>query len=299
MKHLLLLACLTGTLSSIANAQEQNLAINDQPIDTHPWFKKEKEMKAADLSTDQMYRYTTKVDIPITAVGVGWTLYAFTQVYSKPESSLQQIEALDKNNLAGFDRWAAGMHDEKADEQSNLLFYGGIAFPFLLLADRQVRHDAPKVGLMYLETMAVTGLLYTSATYFVDRYRPETYDNSKPASDRLGGNYKNSFFAGHVAQVASFSFFTAKVYGDYHPNSPWKWVIYGGAALTTGTTIYLRHKAGKHFPSDLALGTAIGTLSGILIPHLHKNKNYQDRAWQFSPDARFGGTGIAATYRFR
>ena len=207
MKGQLLSAALTLSVLSLATAQEQPLALANPPSETAPWFKKDKDMNASELSTDQMYRYNPKVDIPITAVGVGWTLYAFTQVYSKPNSTVEEIKALDKNNLPGVDRWAAGMHSEKADEQSNILFYGGIAFPFLLLADKKVRHDAPKVGLMYLETMAVTGLLYTGATYFVDRYRPETYDESKLPQDRLGGNYKNSFFAGHVAQVASFSFF--------------------------------------------------------------------------------------------
>jgi membrane-associated phospholipid phosphatase len=243
--------------------------------------------------------YKPRVDIPLTAATVGWTLYAFSQVYSKPNSTAAQIEQLNKNNLAWFDRWAAGMSSKDADSKSNLLFYGGLSFPFFLLADRKVRADAPKVGLLYLETMAITGFLYTSATYWDDRYRPETYDQSIPVADRQGGNYKNAFFAGHVAQVASFSFFTAKIYDTYHPHSPWKWAFYGGAALTTGTTIYLRHRAGKHFPSDILLGTAVGTLSGILVPQLHKRKNAAGQGWQLSPETRFGTTGLCATYHIR
>lgn len=254
----------------------------------------------ADLYRDEpMYRYSPGYDIPLTAVAAGWTLFAFSRVYDKPSSSEADIRTLDKGHLPSFDQWAAGMSSTTADEQSNILFYGGIGFPFLLLLDKKLRHDAPKVGLLYLETMAVTGALYTSATYFVNRYRPETYDNSIPIADRTGGNYKNSFFAGHVAQVASFSFFTAKVFSDYHPHSPWRWVMYSGAALTTGTTIYLRHKAGKHFPSDLLLGTLVGAASGMLVPHLHQQGKHQDTAWHISPHAQPGGTGIAFSYQFR
>jgi membrane-associated phospholipid phosphatase len=49
-------------------------------------------------------------------------------------------------------------------------------------------------------------------------------------------------------------------------------VLWGVAATATGTTAYLRHRAGKHFPSDILVGTAVGVLSGVLVPHFHKVK---------------------------
>ena len=66
----------------------------------------------------------------------------------------------------------------------------------------------------------------------------------------------------------------------------------------TGATGYLRHRAGKHFPSDIILGTAVGALSGILVPQLHKTKNIKDRKVHIFP---FTGEshGIAAIYKFR
>jgi hypothetical protein len=246
-----------------------------------------------------MYKMNYKVDIPVIAAGTAWSLYAFGKIYSKDPSSLAEIQALNKNDINGFDRWAAGKSSDAADAASNYLFYGSIPAPFLLLADKQIRKDAPKVGMMYWEAMAITGLLYTGSTYFVDRYRPETYDLSIPAQDRTNGNYKNSFLAGHVALVATSTFFTAKVYSDYHPSSTLSWVIYGGAAAATGTTIYLRHIAGKHFPTDLIAGTAVGVLSGILVPHFHKNKVRGSQAFNITPYMQNEVYGLTLKYTMK
>jgi membrane-associated phospholipid phosphatase len=51
-----------------------------------------------------------------------------------------------------------------------------------------------------------------------------------------------------------------------------KWILYtiaGGATLATGI---LRIKAGQHFPTDVMTGIPIGVLSGLLVPHFHKNR---------------------------
>ncbi len=255
----------------------------------------------AEIPSDRVYQFNWKVDAPVTAVGALWSAYAFTKIYDKPSSSLAEIEALDKNDINGFDRWAAGMDDDNIDKSSDYLFYGVMPLPVVLFADKHIRKDAAKIGMLYLETFAITGALYTGSTYFTNRYRPETYNENKPAWDKLGGGYKNSFFAGHVAVVGTATFFTAKVFADYHPESKLKWVFYGAAAAATGTMVYMRHKAGKHFPSDLVVGTAVGVLSGILVPHFHKVNRGEDRAWRLSPsvDPYGGGYGLGFTYKFK
>jgi hypothetical protein len=246
---------------------------------------------------DEVYKLKPKVDIPITAVGAAWSLYAFSKIYSKDDSPIEDIRALDKNNINGFDRWAAGKSSDKADEQSNLLFYGCMPLPLVFLADNKVRQDFGKVSFLYLESMAITGLLYTGSVYFVDRYRPETYNTAILPEYRTSGNLRNAFFAGHVALVATSTFFMAQVYNDYHPNSNMRYVFYGAAGAATVTTAYLRHISGKHFPSDILIGTAVGTLSGIMVPRLHRNIKIGGNALRISPS--FGrGVGFAATYKF-
>ncbi len=245
------------------------------------------------------HKLNFKVDIPVTSVGVVWTVYAFQKIYEKPHSDTADILALNKNDLNKLDRWAAGMHDADAAKTSDYFFYGSMPLPLLLLLDKKIRHDAPRVGFMYLESMAITGLLYTGTDYFVDRYRPEAYNTEKSAGERTDGNYRNAFFAGHVALVGTSTFFMAKVYNDYHPHNNFKYVMWGGAILATGTTAYLRHKAGKHFPTDIAVGAAVGVLSGVLVPELHRNKKFRDSGIGFSPALIYNKPGLALNYRFK
>ena len=152
------------------------------------------------------------------------------------------------------------------------------------------------MALLYLESMSVTGLLYTGSVFINDRYRPYAYNPNVPMSKRVRGGAKNSFFAGHVALVGTSTFFMAKVYSDYHPESKMRWVFFGLAGLATGTTGYLRYKAGEHFVSDVIIGTMVGTLSGVLIPHWHKNKKANDR---LSLVPFYGREkGLSLVYRF-
>lgn len=247
----------------------------------------------------EVYKYNFPLEIPLTAVTGGFAGFAFTKIYDKPPSDLSTIQALDKKNINGFDRWAAGMNSESAEKTSDLLFYGSIPLPFTLLLDRKIRKDALKFSFLYLEAMSITGVLYTGTDLLVDRYRPETYAIEPDAETRRGGNYKNSFFAGHVALVGTTTFFMAKVYNDYHPNDPWRWAFWSGAAIATGATGYLRHRGGKHFPTDILVGALVGVGSGILVPQFHKPKPGKKYSLIFSPDVSpTGGTGLAMTYRF-
>jgi len=258
--------------------------------------------KESSEAKEQIYKLNWAVDAPITAVGSIWSGYAFTKIYGKDPIPEEKIAALDKNDINGFDRWAAGKRDEKVEDMSDYLFYGSMPLPALLFIDKKIRKDAAKVGFLYWESFAITGMLYTGSTYFTNRYRPETYDNSLSISERTNGNYKNSFFAGHVAVVANATFFMAKVYHDYHPESNFRYVLWGTAAVATGTMVYMRHVAGKHFPSDLIVGTAVGTLSGILVPHFHKLRKGKDQTWSIGPSINpydASGAGLSFTYRFK
>lgn len=223
----------------------------------------------------KVYRIKPAIDLPIIAASTAWSLYGFKEIYNKPSSSDAEILALNKANINGFDRWAAGKYSPAAEKASDVLFYGSMPLPLLLMLDKKIRQDAGNVLLVYWETMGVTGVFYTGSAYLTDRYRPFVYNTSVPMDERKSGNSKNSFLAGHPALVASSTFFIAKVYADYHPESKFRWVFYTAASGATLATAYLRHRAGKHFPSDLIAGTAMGTAAGILVPHFHKNKLFK------------------------
>jgi membrane-associated phospholipid phosphatase len=282
-------------LASLANGFAQNdtskkssdtLAVTAVPFDT--LLTKNSDTIAVIKTkpikgTGEIYKLNLAVDIPLTAITAGWSLYAFPIIYDKPGVSESELDNLNKNNINKFDRWAADVYHENAAKSSDAFFYAAMPLPLFLLIDREIRKDALKVGFLYLEAMSVTGLFYTGSAYLWDRFRPLAYNEKAPMADRVSGNARNSFLGGHPALVATSSFFVAKVYGDYHPHSKFKYVLYGAAAVATGGTAYLRHRGGKHFPTDLIVGTTLGTLSGIMVPELHKNKAYRNSKVRVMP----------------
>ena len=245
----------------------------------------------------KVYTIKPAIDIPLTVAGTAWSLFAFTKIYSKDTSSVAQILALDKNDIGAFNRKGVSHYSTRAFDASNMLFYGSMPLPLFLLLDKHIRKDAGRVAMMYMESISVTGMLYTGAVYFRDKYRPYAYNPEVDMSRRVRGGAKNSFFAGHVALVGTSTFFIAKVFSDYHPESKIKWVFYSLAGLATGATGYLRYAAGEHFPTDVLIGVGIGTLSGILIPHFHKNKQATEQRLSLHP--YYGHEkGIAAAWHF-
>ena len=255
-------------------------------------FKKRKK-------PDQVYHLNAPADITVTALATGWSLFAFSKIYSKDDITPEELAGIRRENVPGFDRWAIKPFNEKIDKDSYIPFYGAIPAPLLLLLDKRIRKDGWKVMFLYFETMAVTGLMYTGSMYLTNRYRPYVYDERSPLDKRVTGNSKNSFYAGHVHLVASSVFFMAKVWSDYHPESKAKWLWYTGATAVTGVTALMRHQAGMHFPSDLVLGAGLGALTGILVPALHKNKSIDDRM-TLTPYFGGGSTGgLTLTYKIK
>jgi membrane-associated phospholipid phosphatase len=242
----------------------------------------------------KVYKIKPAVDIPLTVAGVGWTLFGFSKIYGRDTSTTAQVMALNKNDIASINRSGASRYSVKAFDASNMFFYGSMPFPLVLMLDKHIRKDAPKIGLMYLQALAITGSLYSAAAYIHPKYRPYAYNPNVDIERRKRGGARNSFYAGHVAMVGTATFFTAKVFADYHPESKIKWVMYSIAGIATGTTAYLRYRAGEHFPTDVFIGTAMGTLSGILVPHFHKNKNPKEEGLGLGPS----DNGMSLVYRF-
>lgn len=255
------------------------------------------EPVAPKFPAGEVYKLKPAVDIPLTAVTAGWSLYAFTKIYSKDPSTPAQIQALNKNDLAPINRAGVDNYSLKAKSTSNYFFYGSMPLPVVLLLDKEIRQDAGKVGFLYLQAMSITGLLYTGSVYFKDKYRPYAYNPNVPMDIRLAGGAKNSFFAGHVALVGTSTFFIAKVYSDYHPGSKLNWLLYTAAGIATATTGYLRYKGGLHHLTDVFIGTAVGPLSGILVPQFHKVKNGKEPSLSLMP--YYGNEkGIAMVWKF-
>lgn len=251
-----------------------------QPADVHP----------------KLYTVKAKVEIPLVIAGGGVTLYNFSRISKKTSSDPAYIQTLSKNNVNWFDRWGVRRYNENNDNISYIPFFVSMPSPFILFAlDKKMRKDFFKLSFLYAEALTITGVLYSAGAGYTNRLRPMVYSSETPMEKRLASEQKKSFFAGHVALVATSTFFMARVIADYHPESHYKWLYYSIAGAATATTAYFRQAAGEHFPSDILLGAVVGTLSGLLTPSLHKNKLFNSQRLSILP---YGGinNGIAVLY---
>lgn len=228
---------------------------------------------------DSPYELNWAIDGPWLGAGLGLSAYGLTLIKDKDRLSQTDLANLDKNDIIGLDRWAAGNYDEDLDRLSYIPFYAAFASPFLLLLNENERNHAGQLAVIYLEALSTTGALYTLSAGLIDRSRPYVYNTSLPTEERTNNSAQRSFFGGHVAATGAATFFLAKVFHDFNPGHWARPYIWTAAALVPAWVGYMRIQSGHHFLSDTLIGYAVGMASGILIPELHKKR---DRAIKLS-----------------
>lgn len=224
-----------------------------------------------------VHRLRKAIDIPLTAAGVAGTLFGVYLRQNKEPSDSVTIVNLDPGKLPPIDRRVIYEDDYLAGKVSDYFLGAGFVIPWFLAFDDKVNDHLGTYSMLYLQTMALAGTEYWGTAGMIDKYRPYVYNPDVPLGKRISKHSKNSFFAGHVTITAAGSFFTAQVLNDLHPDSKYRAWGYVLASLVTATNGYLRYKGGFHFFSDIAVGTAAGAATGILVPVLHRRKSKDNR----------------------
>jgi membrane-associated phospholipid phosphatase len=124
--------------------------------------------------------------------------------------------------------------------------------------------------LVYSETMAENVFLNSIVKLAVRRPRPYSYQSRTPeqAEDDRSDAFV-SFYSGHASTA-----FTAAVAGSYlfaesAPSGASRNVLWATEFALAGATANLRVRAGKHYYSDVIVGSLVGSGLGIVTPLLH------------------------------
>ena len=255
--------------------------------------------QGGDSLDHKVYKVNLRFDIPFTAVATGTSLWGFATVNNKSPLDSLSIIALDANDINKFDRsatWQDAEFAPTARRLSDVTLVLSNMLPFMLMFDESIRQDWGDVLLLYLETQAIVGNLYSwGCVVHVDRIRPLVYNEDVPWEERSGTRTKNAFYSGHTSMSSSASFFAAKVYCDYHPElGNKKYLVYSLALVLPVTTGLLRYKGMKHFPTDVLTGLVVGASAGILVPHLHKRTRSNLTIVPFAGPVN----GLAMSYKF-
>jgi membrane-associated phospholipid phosphatase len=239
------------------------------------------------------YKLRLGVDLPIILAGSGLSYAGLQILRNKPHLDSAKVASLKQSDINRFDRGATRHYDHNASNLADFNLYASFASPTLLLINAPVRNEYLKVGALYLETMAVMGVAYTWVVGHTHRIRPYVYNPDVPFQKKLGRGTTNSLFAGHPASAAAATFFVAKVFADYNPDSKLKPFIWTAAIVPPAVVAYFRYRQGQHFPTDILVGIPLGAFIGIIIPQLHRTSNKTNLS--IVPC----GNGLLMTYVFR
>ena len=195
---------------------------------------------------------------------------------NRPSGIISEFGEIDTRGLLGIDRGAVFQDSPSADKWSDYTLLASFSAPiFLLAGDKVTNNETWSIAMMGLQGFFIENGINQFAKTLVGRPRPFLFrEGVSILNTDISKNSTESFFSGHTSSSAYFSFFTAKVFADTHPNSKWKPVVWGSAIALPAMTGYLRYKAGKHFPTDVIVGYGVGAAFGILVPELYKNKNF-------------------------
>jgi membrane-associated phospholipid phosphatase len=254
---------------------------------------------AQDTTKQYTSPYHTKVvtDGAIIVGGIGLTALGVKLIDNKRNITPAELATKTKQSLPFFDRSSAGFYSPQADDDSYIPFQASFVMPVLMaFINKNERHKFGQVMVLYTETMAITGSLFTMATGNVYRSRPYVYGTKAPLDKRLDKNSQRSFFAGHTAATAGATFFMAKAFADFNPDSKARPYVWAFAAAVPAVVGYLRYKGGMHFLSDNILGYAVGASAGILVPKFHKVKALRNVT--FLPQVG-NSKGLALVYNIR
>ncbi len=142
--------------------------------------------------------------------------------------------------------------------------------------------QALETGAMYAETLGIAVGFSLSLKSVVFRYRPYAY-SAAPAAF-ANPDIVNSFPSNHTTLAFASAIFAGYVFDSSHPDSPYRWAVWGAGLSLATTTAVLRVLSGDHFLSDVVAGAALGAACGFIVPRLHTIG---------AGEPRPGGTGLS------
>lgn len=204
------------------------------------------------------------------------------------------INALDSDGINSLDRYAVSQNSSTARSLSNYITFGSFTVPVFFLAEKHCRGSIGDIAIMWLEANIITLAITDVLKYSVKRTRPYAYNDEVSIEEKLSLNTRLSFISGHASFAASNSFFGAKVFTDHYPDSKLKPYVWTVAAILPAISAFNRVKAGRHFPTDVMVGYAVGATMGILVPELHRVDSEAHQHLTISPY----GNGVHVLFEF-
>lgn len=221
-------------------------------------------------SQQTIYSLSAPREAVLFSAGISFNLLGMIQSRNTSILSIDEINKLDRKDLDILDRTATYNYSSRAKKASDKLLIGSLFLPSAIFLDPNQRNQWGEKGTMILQTYLITAGSTLLVKSLVKRTRPFVYNEKVPLSEKLKPDARMSFFSGHTSFAACSAFFTATMLTTNGQNRNIAPLIWTSAAALPTLQGILRWKAGKHFPTDIFIGYAVGAGIGYLIPKLHE-----------------------------
>jgi membrane-associated phospholipid phosphatase len=226
----------------------------------------------ASASDKVVYDVRAAVDVPVIVAG-----FAIAGLPYLWPGRIEHRCPCDPAEVNRLDRFAVDLHSQTAQVASDVTV--GLAVGVPLLVDALRLGFGPALtadAVVYTETLAVNSALVVGAKYAFQRPRPRTYAGD-PAFLTSDDGYQ-SFYSGHTSTAVAALTAAAWTARWRHGEQVWPWVVVGVVGAGVGAERVL---AGRHFPTDVIVGAAMGFAVGTAVPWLHRK--HDDPAVAVSP----------------
>jgi hypothetical protein len=225
----------------ISLAAPRSALADDSSIETHGW-----------------------TDGAIT-IGAGLAALAFTRIPVNTER-LWQREA-----FGGLDRSARDNYSAKASALSDLLLVTSLTAPMFTEVG-SIDDNSDSHFLVYGEAIAATLVLGAGAKYLVQRPRPYAYHRDPRVAAwarEQGKDSRLSFYSGHAALAFTGATTGGYLFATNSENTSARTAMWASGAMLASATAIMRVRAGKHYYSDVLIGSVLGVAVGYAVPRLH------------------------------
>lgn len=152
-----------------------------------------------------------------------------------------------------------------ADATSDALFVTSIAAPVALELGRGLDDDSARRGIAYGSAVGSTALLALVTKLTVRRERPYTH-NPDPDVQRFAKaayDRDHSFFSGHTSIAFAAATSSGVLHNAVATGDRTRYGIWATSGALAAATGMLRVRSGRHYPTDVLVGAAVGTAAGI------------------------------------
>jgi membrane-associated phospholipid phosphatase len=221
------------------------------------------------------YEVSVRLDVPLSLGIVMTSVLGAYQYYGMSRVSTNELKL--KSELLPWDHAFAGHYSGWATTVSH--YSGALAVAPLAMAGYSWYkgdadgYDFGSFTLMFVEAFALQNALNQLVRSTQLWPRPYIYaerGEGRKKADSARGEAYGSFYSGHASAAFTVAVFTGEWFSEIYPNSKYKSFVWASSLALASAVGALRVVAGKHYPTDVVVGSLVGAGVSLGILKLHE-----------------------------